>query len=152
MPGSLSGPDVTSIFTRNGERPRAAPSVQWAMTVVGGRVVDRAEDSRTTPHARDVPTGKLLCYLHGVSTGPTNDTDPRIEAILIEGYRRMSPAQKLAQVGQLTRTVQELARLDVRRRHPEADEHEQALRVASRWIDRDLMIRAFGWDVRVAGY
>jgi len=92
-----------------------------------------------------------VCYLQEVSLA-TNDTDPRIEAILIEGYRSMSPARKLERVGELTQAVQELARLDVRRRHPEADEREQALRVASRWLDRDLMIRAFGWDVREAGY
>lgn len=83
---------------------------------------------------------------------PTNDTHPKIEAFLIEGYRKMSPSQKLDRVRALTRAVQELALLDVRRRHPEADEREQALRVASRWIEPDLMMRAFGWDVRVMGY
>lgn len=83
---------------------------------------------------------------------PTNDTHPKIEAFLIEGYRKMSPSQKLDRVRALTRAVQELALLDVRRRHPQADEREQALRVASRWIEPDLMMRAFGWDVRVMGY
>lgn len=83
---------------------------------------------------------------------PTNDTNPKIEAFLIEGYRKMSPSQKLKRVRALTRAVQEFALMDVRRRHPEADEREQALRVASRWIEPDLMMRAFGWDVREAGY
>ena len=87
-----------------------------------------------------------------MSAGPTNDTDPRIEALLIEGYRKMSPAQKLERVRALTRAVQELALLDVRRRHPGADAREQALRVASRWIEPELMARAFGWDVREVGY
>ena len=81
-----------------------------------------------------------------------NDTHPAFEALLIEGYRRMSPAQKLARVRALTRAVQELALLDVRRRHPDADAREQALRVASRWIEPDLMVRAFGWDVRAERY
>ena len=85
-------------------------------------------------------------------TAPMNDTDPKIEALLIEGYRKMSPMQKLERVRALTRAVQELALLDVRRRHPNADAREQALRVASRWIDPDLMVRAFDWDVREAGY
>ncbi len=84
-------------------------------------------------------------------TGP-NDTDPRIEAMLIEGYRRISPSQKLERVRALTRAVQELAIMDIRRRHPEADEREQMLRLASRWIEPELMIRAFGWDVRKVGY
>jgi hypothetical protein len=87
-----------------------------------------------------------------MSDDPTNDTHPQVDAILVEGYRRMSPAQKLERVRALTQAVQELAMLDVRRRHPNADAREQALRLASRWIDPDLMVRAFGWDPRVDGY
>jgi hypothetical protein len=87
-----------------------------------------------------------------MSTAMPNDTHPLVEAVLIDGYRKMSPMQKLARVGALTRTVQELALLDVRRRHPNADAREQALRVASRWLAPDLMLAAFGWDVHKAGY
>ena len=87
-----------------------------------------------------------------MSIGAPSDTDPAIEAMLVEGYRRMTPAQKLERVRALTRAVQELALADVRRRHPDADEREQALRVASRWIEPELMVRAFGWDVRTKGY
>lgn len=87
-----------------------------------------------------------------MNAGAPNDTSPEIDKILIDGYRKMSPAQKLARVQALTQAVQELALLDVRRRHPNADEREQALRVASRWIEPGLMLRAFGWDVRKAGY
>jgi len=81
-----------------------------------------------------------------------NDTDPRIEAVLIAGYRAMSAAEKAERVSQLTRAVQEMALLDVRRRHPEADEREQALRVASRWLDPEIMKRVFNWNVDEAGY
>ena len=87
-----------------------------------------------------------------MSAGPPNDTHPEIEALLIAGYRKMSAAQKLERVQALTRAVQELALADVRRRHPNADAREQALRVASRWIEPELMLRAFGWDVRKEGY
>ena len=87
-----------------------------------------------------------------MSADPLNDTHPKIEALLLEGYRKMSPTQKLERVRALTRAVQELALLDVHRRHPDADEREQALRVASRWLDPELMVRAFGWDVRKVGY
>jgi hypothetical protein len=90
--------------------------------------------------------------LHPLDRSAPNDTDPRIEAMLIEGYRRMSPSQKLERVCALTRAVQELALLDIRRRHPDADEREQRLRLASRWVEPDLMVRAFGWDVRKVGY
>jgi hypothetical protein len=81
-----------------------------------------------------------------------NDTDPRTEAVLIAGYRAMSASQKMERVRALTRAVQEFALLDIRRRHPEAGQREQALRLASRWLDADLMKRAFGWDVREAGF
>lgn len=87
-----------------------------------------------------------------MNPAPPDDTDPAIRAILIEGYRRMTPSQKLERVRALTRAVQELALTDIRRRHPDASEREQALRLASRWLGPDLMLRAFGWDVREAGY
>ncbi len=64
----------------------------------------------------------------------------------------MSASAKFEQVCALTRTVQQLALLDVRRRHPHADEREQALRVASRWIAPEMMLRVFEWDVRKEGY
>lgn len=85
-------------------------------------------------------------------SSPTNDTDPRIEAVLVAGYRAMSASQKLARVTDLTRTVQHLALLDIRRRHPHAAQRELALRLASRWIDPDLMKRVFDWDVQAAGF
>jgi hypothetical protein len=87
-----------------------------------------------------------------MSAGLPNDTHPKIELLLVEGYRKMSPSQKLERVRALTRAVQELALADVRRRHPDADSREQALRLASRWIEPELMVRAFGWDVRKVGY
>jgi hypothetical protein len=81
-----------------------------------------------------------------------NDTDPEIEAILIAGYRAMSAAEKAERVSELTKAVQEMALLDVRRRHPDEGEREHSLRVASRWLDPDVMKRVFGWNVDEVGY
>ncbi len=67
-----------------------------------------------------------------------DDTHPAIHALLIEGYRKMSPAQKLERVRLLNHAVQQLALMDIQRRHPNADEREQALRLASRWIEPEL--------------
>ena len=67
-------------------------------------------------------------------------------------YRRMSPSQKLERVRALNHAVQELALADIRRRYSDADEREQALRLASRWLDPDLMLRAFGSDIREVGH
>ncbi len=87
-----------------------------------------------------------------MDSSATNDTDARIEALLIAGYRAMSPTQKVERVRSLTRAIQELALLDIRRRHPDADEREHTLRLASRWLDADLMKRAFGWDANESGF
>ena len=80
------------------------------------------------------------------------DTHPEIERLLIEGYRRMSPREKLQRVTEMNRFLDMLAWADVRRRHPDADEWECQLRVASRRIPAELMKKAFGWDVNEKGY
>jgi predicted nucleotidyltransferase len=108
--------------------------------------------SRGASGRRHQAGGIAMDPLHPGIVYALNDTDPRVEVLLIEGYRGMSPSQKLERVRALTRAVQELALLDIRRRHPDADERELALRLASRWIDPELMVRAFGWDVRKVGY
>lgn len=79
------------------------------------------------------------------------DTDPRIQRMLIEGFRRMSPQEKLDRCFSMTRAILDLARSDLRRRFPSADAGELRLRLASRWLDPDLMRRAFGWDPRQKG-
>jgi hypothetical protein len=80
------------------------------------------------------------------------DTHPCIDDLLLQAYRKMTPAQKIARVRALSCAVQELALMDIRRRHPGADAREQAFRLASRWIAPELMLRAFGWDTKQAGY
>jgi hypothetical protein len=81
-----------------------------------------------------------------------SDTSPNVEAFIVNGYRRMSPAQKIARVTELTRTVQQLALSDIRRRFPTASPREQSLRLASRWLEPELMRKAFAWDVEKSGY
>ena len=83
---------------------------------------------------------------------PQNDTAPDGEAVLIAGYGKMSPVERLECVRSLNHAVQELALMDIRRRHPGASPREQQLRLASRWIEPELMLKAFGWDVRKEGY
>jgi hypothetical protein len=80
------------------------------------------------------------------------DTSLEAEAILIQGYRRMSPAQKLHRVEDLTRTVQLMALARIRTQHPNATEREVKLRLASLWLDAETMRTIFGWDPSVQGY
>lgn len=45
-----------------------------------------------------------------------------------------------------------LALAGVRSRHPQADERECLLRIASLYLPTDLMRKAFGWDPDEKGY
>lgn len=64
----------------------------------------------------------------------------------------MTPAQKLHAIGELTRAADQIAMAGIRLRHPEASSREILLRLAALKYLRDLMVRAFGWDPRAAGY
>ena len=80
------------------------------------------------------------------------DTTPEMEWIQLEGYRRMSAGEKLKQVGELTELLHRLAISEIRRRHPDCNELEGKLYLASRWISADLMKRAFNWDPEQMGF
>jgi hypothetical protein len=77
---------------------------------------------------------------------PYSDTDPRAMAVWIGLLRRMSPAEKIAAVFNLTRIAFELSEAGVRMSYPKADNREVFLRAAARRLSPDLMLRAYGWD------
>jgi hypothetical protein len=82
-----------------------------------------------------------------------SDTPPEIEEILLEGYRRMTPAERLLRALDMSKAVQQLALARIRAQYgPNLSEREERLRLAALWIDRETMIRAFGWDPEVEGY
>ena len=83
---------------------------------------------------------------------PMSDTSPQIHKIMIQGYRQMSPSQKLARVQELTQTVQQLALARIRQQYGAISEREQRLRLAALWLDRDTMQRVFQWDPQEKGY
>ena len=83
----------------------------------------------------------------------SRDTPPDIEEILIEGYRRMTPVERLERALDMSRAVQQLALARIRARYgPNLSEREERLRLAALWLDRETMIRAFGWDPEAEGY
>jgi hypothetical protein len=41
---------------------------------------------------------------------------------------------------------------DIRRRYPLADDQERKLRLPSRWLEPELMIKVFDWDPKKEGY
>lgn len=75
------------------------------------------------------------------------DTPPEVRAMMIEGYRRMSPTEKLQRVLDLNRAAESFARARIRRQYgPGLSERQENLRLASLTLDRETMIRAFDWD------
>lgn len=75
-----------------------------------------------------------------------DDTPPEVEAILVAGYQRMTPAERLARACDLSLAVRQLALSRLRSEHPNASERELRLRLAALTIDAETMRRAFGWD------
>jgi hypothetical protein len=77
--------------------------------------------------------------------GPS-DTSPDAEAFLLEGYRRMSPAEKLQCGASLNRAVVQLASARIRAQFGDVPEREMRLRLGSLWLGRETMVEVFGWD------
>lgn len=74
-----------------------------------------------------------------------DDTHPAIAKMIMDGYRRMTPAEKLARCGDLSSAVRQLSAARIRREYPDADDREVRLRVAALLYPRELLMRAFGW-------
>jgi hypothetical protein len=81
-----------------------------------------------------------------------SDTPPAVERMLIEGYRRMAPREKLEHVVRLNRALDQLARARLRAQYGEGlTERELRLRLGALRLDRRVMIDVFGWDPRIRG-
>ena len=74
------------------------------------------------------------------------DTDPEALQVFIELHRKMTPGQHLAQIFELVEFGEGLQRSSVKAMYPDADEREVFLRVAARRLDRETMIKVYGWD------
>lgn len=72
------------------------------------------------------------------------DTSPDAERVLVGLYQRMSPARKVRQVEELTRGVQQLALSRLRAEDPTADDDVLKLRLAALWVDKELLLAAYG--------
>ena len=75
-----------------------------------------------------------------------SDTPRSVERLMLELWRRATPDQKLARMFGMGRMINELARAEMRQRHPAASPREIELCLASRTLPHEIMIRAFGWD------
>ena len=80
------------------------------------------------------------------------DTPTYIQNIIIEGYRKMPLWEKMRQVSELNKAVQQLSLARIRKQYGKTSKREEKLRLASLWLDRDIMIRVFNWDPLEKGY
>ena len=78
--------------------------------------------------------------------GSISDTDPRVKEVLDDLYRKLSPWEKLQRVLDASSLVMQMQKAGIRTMYPQASEREIFLRMASRHLDRNLMISAYQWD------
>ena len=88
--------------------------------------------------------------MDGTAKG-ASDTSPEVDELMFQLWRKATPAQKLQKVLSIGRTVNALVRGELRRRYPTATPREIELRLASRNLDRETMIRVFDWDPELNG-
>jgi hypothetical protein len=79
------------------------------------------------------------------------DTSREVEERVMARWRSMTPTEKLAEIDDLCRGIDEVAAMGIRMRHRTADDLEVRLRLAALRIDRVLMITAMGWDPTAHG-
>jgi len=81
-----------------------------------------------------------------------SDTSPDAEGVLIEGYRRMSPAEKLDRVAALNRALVVLSTARLRAQYGAAmSPRELRLRLAALRLEPEIMRTVLAWDQAVHG-
>jgi hypothetical protein len=71
---------------------------------------------------------------------------------MIEGFRSMSPAEKLQRVAALNRALIELSTARLRAQYgPHLTQRELGLRLAALRLDAETMRKAFKWDPAIHG-
>ena len=80
------------------------------------------------------------------------DTDPDVHAQVLARLRVMTPTDKAHIVTTLTKLCDALATAGIKERHPGASDDEIRMRLGVLRVGPELMLAAFGWDVREHGY
>jgi|tagenome__1003787_1003787.scaffolds.fasta_scaffold19928430_2 hypothetical protein len=79
----------------------------------------------------------------------TSDTKAPVEdeEAMLERYRQMSPWEKIQEVERLNQLAFEEEAARIRTQYgPDTTDWEVRLRILSRQVDRETMIKGFGWD------
>jgi hypothetical protein len=80
------------------------------------------------------------------------DTSREAEEFQFAHWRGMTPAQKGLVLTNLMAMAEELARAGIRMRHPGAGAEEIEMRLRALILDRETMVKFFGWDPEREGY
>jgi len=80
------------------------------------------------------------------------DTDSDVHAQVLARLRAMTPTDKARIVATLTKQCDALATAGIKERHPGASDDEIRMRLGVLRAGPELMLAAFGWDVREHGY
>ena len=74
-----------------------------------------------------------------------SDTDPKALEVFLDLQRKMPAGEKIARVFEMNELLWRMAEAEERRLHPQADDREIFLRLAARHLDRDTMLKVYGW-------
>jgi len=74
-----------------------------------------------------------------------SDTDPRALGVFLARQRAMTAAEKIEAVFEQNELLRSLAEARERQLHPQASDREIFLRVTAHRLDRDSMLRVYGW-------
>lgn len=80
------------------------------------------------------------------------DTDEATERRLIELTRQMSDEKKLRIVFDQIETGRLFSMGGIKRRHPQASQEELKKRFAALILDRETVMKVYGWDPKKEGY
>ncbi len=74
------------------------------------------------------------------------DTTPQAWDAYLTLMREMELSEKFVRVFELSAELRAWGEAGVRLRYPNASDREVQLRAAARTMDRNMFVRAFGWD------
>ena len=80
------------------------------------------------------------------------DTQPDAERVLIELARATPVWRKFELVAETTETCRAFAMIGLRKRYPHANEEDLRRRIVALVLDRETVIRVYGWDPKIEGY
>ena len=80
------------------------------------------------------------------------DTDREIIEKMTEVARVTPIWKKLQQVADTSQAMKQFALAGLRRRYPQANDGELKRRLATMLLDREIVIKMYGWDPKTEGY